>query len=155
VIEILSDAEIEELLAAQYVGRLGCHADGRTYVVPIAYAYRDGAVYAHTTEGLKLRMMRQNPNVCFEVDAVDNVFNWRSVVAWGAFEELRGQDADHALRTLLIHFLPAKAQATSRLLEDSRPGVAADDRATVYRIRLYEKTGRRERSSAQLFRVTE
>ena len=34
----LSPAEIEELLHTELVAHLGCHADGRTYVVPITYA---------------------------------------------------------------------------------------------------------------------
>ena len=154
MIEILSGDEVEQMLAEHSVGRLGCHADGRTYVVPIAYAYSDGAIYGHSTEGLKLRMMRKNPQVCFEIDDVDSVLNWRSVVAWGTFEELHGADAERAMRTLLIHFLPAKAQATTRYLEEARPGVK-DDRAIVYRVRLYEKTGRCERSAGKLFRVQE
>src|SRR5579864_8874055 len=87
----LPDSEIERLLSEEFVGRLACSADGRPYVVPIAYAYHDGYIYSHTTEGLKVRMMRRNRNVCFEVDRVQDEFNWRSVVAWGTFEELRGE----------------------------------------------------------------
>ncbi|MBV8364130.1 MAG: pyridoxamine 5'-phosphate oxidase family protein [Candidatus Eremiobacteraeota bacterium] len=154
MIEVLSDREIEEMLAAHSVGRLGCHADGRTCVVPIAYAYSDGAIYGHSSEGLKMRMMRKNPQVCFEVDEVDNVLEWRSVVAWGTFEELHGVQRDEAMRTLLIQFLPAKATATTRYLESSRAGVK-DDRAVIYRVRLYEKTGRCERSAGRLVRVWE
>ena len=33
----LSPAEIEDLLHTELVAHLGCHADGRTYVVPITY----------------------------------------------------------------------------------------------------------------------
>ncbi len=154
MIEILNDDEIDKMLGAHSVGRLGCHADGRTYVVPIAYAYDDGAIYGHSTEGLKLRMMRHNPQVCFEVDEVENVLDWRSVVAWGTFEELHGTDAEQAMRKLLIHFLPAKAQATTRYLEKSRPGVM-EAGAVIYRVRLYEKTGRCERSAGRLFRIQE
>ena len=35
----LSSKEIEDLLEAEVVARLGCHADGRTYVVPVSYTY--------------------------------------------------------------------------------------------------------------------
>ena len=35
-------------------------------------------------------MMRENPWVCVEVDHMDNLANWRSVIAWGRFEELGG-----------------------------------------------------------------
>lgn len=145
MIQILEPAEIERVLSENFVGRIGCHGDGRTYVVPIAYAYSLGAIYAHSLEGLKLRIMRKTPSVCFETDSIQDVFNWRSVIAWGTFEELSGAAADEAMRTLLIRFLPDKTKSTVRALAPDRPGVA-DDRAIVYRIRLIEKTGRVERS---------
>ncbi len=37
----LNPEEIEQLLSAQLVGRIGCHADGTTYVVPVSYGYQD------------------------------------------------------------------------------------------------------------------
>ena len=64
----LTAPEVEALLRAEAEGRVGCHADGRTYVVPIVYAYDGEAVCGHSRDGLKLRMMRANPRVCFEVD---------------------------------------------------------------------------------------
>lgn len=88
MIETLPDEEIERTLREQFVGRIGCHADGRTYVVPVAYAYHDNCIYGHSIEGVKIRMMRKNPNVCFEVDRIDALSRWRSVIAWGHFEEL-------------------------------------------------------------------
>jgi hypothetical protein len=36
--------------------------------VPITYVFDGEAVYAHSADGLKIRMMRANPHVCFEVD---------------------------------------------------------------------------------------
>ena len=38
----LPDDDVERLLSGLRVGRIGCCADGRTYVVPIAYAYVGG-----------------------------------------------------------------------------------------------------------------
>jgi len=35
VIEELTRAEVDELLRERTVGRIGCHADGVTYVVPV------------------------------------------------------------------------------------------------------------------------
>ena len=143
MIEVLSPEEIEVLLERSVVGRIGCYAEGRIYVVPVAYAYDAGCVYAHTAEGLKLRMMRKNPSVCFEVDTVESVFNWRSVIAWGTFEELHGAAAEDAMRAIMLRFLQTKAQPNSRTLSSQRPGIASDQ-AVVYRIRLIEKMGRFE-----------
>lgn len=145
MIEVLDVARIEALLKAGNVGRIGCHADGRTYVVPVAYAYADGCVYGHSSDGLKIWMMRKNRGVSFEVDSVENVFHWSSVIAWGTFEELHGEAADAAMRIILLRFLEARTGATTRSLAGQRPGVQEMD-AVVYRIRLVEKTGRFERS---------
>lgn len=148
MIRILADDEIERMLAQEFVGRLGCSADGRPYVVPVAYAYHNGCVYSHSADGLKIRMMRKNPYVCFEVDRVENEFNWRSVVAWGTFEELHGEPAEDAMRVILLKFLPAKAHAAGDL-PVSRPGVL-EAGAVVYRIRLTERTGRFQQSTLPL-----
>ena len=79
----LSPREVDEFLREQRIARLGCHADGVTYVVPLIYAYEDGAVVAVTTEGRKTAMLRENPRVCVEVDEydADGKGSWRSVIA--------------------------------------------------------------------------
>ncbi len=149
MIAVLPDDEIERMLAQEFVGRVGCSADGSPYVVPIAYAYHDGCVYSHTTQGLKVRIMRRNPNVCFEVDRVQDEVNWRSVVARGTFEELHGEVAEDAMRLILLKFLPAKVRDPAAELPASRPGVL-EKGAVVYRIRLTERTGRFQGSSSPL-----
>jgi nitroimidazol reductase NimA-like FMN-containing flavoprotein (pyridoxamine 5'-phosphate oxidase superfamily) len=80
--------QIENLLYSQLIGRIGCHTDEITYVVPITYAYDGTYIYGHTKEGMKINMMRINPKVCFEVDFIYNLSNWRSVISWGNYEEL-------------------------------------------------------------------
>ena len=137
----LTVEQIEEVLRDNIIGRVGCHAYGRTYVVPITYAYESGYVYAHTAEGMKLHMMRENPHVCFEVDYMDDIANWRSVIAWGTFEELKGERAERALQVLVDRI---------ELEIDGPPGKSVHPHsgmapAVIYRIELEEKTGRFER----------
>ena len=60
--------EIDQVLREGVIGRIGCHARGRTYVVPVTYVYDGVSIIGHTGDGLKVRMMRENPVVCFEVD---------------------------------------------------------------------------------------
>jgi nitroimidazol reductase NimA-like FMN-containing flavoprotein (pyridoxamine 5'-phosphate oxidase superfamily) len=89
----LTPGQIDHMLHLEVVGRIGCHASGRTYVVPITYVYDGKAIYAYSFEGLKLRMMRENPDVCFEVDRFNTLARWESVVIQGRFEELAGEEA--------------------------------------------------------------
>ncbi len=145
----LSPAEIEDLLSTEVVARLGCHAEGRTYVVPITYAYDGESFVLQSANGLKLRMMRQNPLVCVEVDHVDNLANWRSVVARGRFEELFGPAATAALVLLRERLRPFIVSETSRVGEELAEGEtlvrSGNGHASMYRIHLLEKTGRFER----------
>jgi nitroimidazol reductase NimA-like FMN-containing flavoprotein (pyridoxamine 5'-phosphate oxidase superfamily) len=102
----LSRGEIEEFLLGQRIARLGCHAGGVTYVVPLIYAYDDGAVVAVTTEGRKTAMLRENPRVCVEVDDydADGKGSWRSVIAYGTYEELSGGAIEPALALMRTRF---------------------------------------------------
>src|SRR5579884_3829250 len=93
----LSQEQIDQVLHAGIVGRIGCHAEGKTYVIPISYVYDGESIYAQSLAGLKLQMMRLNPEVCFEVDQIKNASNWQSVIAWGTFEELKGEEGAKAL----------------------------------------------------------
>ena len=58
----MNDNQIINVLQAQVVGRLACHAD-KLYVVPITYAYKDGYIYCHSKDGMKIKMMNKNPQV--------------------------------------------------------------------------------------------
>jgi uncharacterized protein len=132
----LSPAEIDEFLRSQRIARLGCHAGGTTYVVPLIYAYEDGAVVAVTTEGRKTAMLRENPRVCVEVDEydADGRGSWRSVIAQGTYEELAGDAVDAALGLLRERF----ARTAGRQAEARSPGPDV----VVLRIALDELSGR-------------
>jgi hypothetical protein len=140
----LTPPQIEDMLSSSAIGRLGCHAFGRTYVVPITYAYDGKCVYAHSRDGMKMRMMRENPRVCFEIDHMDDFANWRSVIASGIFTELFGAERENALRLLIDRL--------DRLTAQGPPGESIHPHegmhvANVFRVELSEKTGRFERRS--------
>jgi uncharacterized protein len=137
----LSRAEIEDVLKENAIGRIGCHAFGRIYVVPITYAYDGKAVYAHSAEGMKLHMMRENPRVCFEVDSMDGMANWRSVIASGLFQELHG-DAARERYAWIGEELASRIDGPPGETVHPRIGLPA---GVVYRILLEDLTGRFER----------
>jgi nitroimidazol reductase NimA-like FMN-containing flavoprotein (pyridoxamine 5'-phosphate oxidase superfamily) len=95
------DGQIYDLLKSELIGRIGCFDGNKVYVVPITYAYDNGYIYGHTKDGLKIHMMRKNPNVCFEVDWMKDMSNWKSVILYGTFEELKGNDANNGLEILM------------------------------------------------------
>jgi len=132
----LSLSEIDEFLRGQRIARLGCHGAGTTYVVPLIYAYENGAVVAVTTEGRKTAMLRENPRVCVEVDEydADGKGSWRSVIAHGTYEELVGDAVEPALALMRERF----ARTAGRAAEPRRAG----PNVVVLRISLAEVSGR-------------
>lgn len=142
----LTQTEIQALLSSEVVARIGCHANGRTYVVPITYVYEDGAIVGHSGDGMKIDMMRKNPFVCVEVDHMDNLANWRSVIAWGHYEELSGRDVEAAIEKLARRLERLAVSETSVPAHPGarRPSGPPAHGVVVYRIRLTETTGRYE-----------
>jgi len=131
VIDLTRD-EIDAFLHEQVVGRVGCHVDGLTYVVPIIYAYDRDAVYVASVEGTKIEMMRANPSVCFEVDEYAPG-SWRSAIVQGDYEELAGEDVTKALDLLQERFGRKSSDSNRRLVSDT---------TVVFRIVFREVTGR-------------
>lgn len=148
----LNARQIEQILQKEVVGRLGCHANELTYVVPIAYVYRDGCLYGHSGLGTKIDIMRTNPNVCFEVDHMEDLANWQSVIAWGTYEELEGEEADSAMELLVGRLAPLVSGQRGKLPHpwNGHGGSTehilhkASRHGVVFRIRITEKTGRYE-----------
>lgn len=143
----LSDLQIQTVLQSGLIGRIGCHADGLTYVVPISYAYDGKYIYCHTEEGKKLTIMRKNPRICFQVDEMRDMGNWKSVILQGIFEELTApQDINHAVQTLVGRYLPVVSSVTTHLGKfwPFQQEDYSDLDGIVFRIRIVEQSGRFE-----------
>lgn len=77
--------EIEQFLLNARVGRLGLSSLWGPYIVPLGYAYADGKVFFHTcNKGLKMKMLKDNLTVCFEVDeSLSDASMYKSVIVFG------------------------------------------------------------------------
>jgi len=136
----LDAAQCEDLLRSEVIARIGCLSDGRVYVVPVTYVYDGTYVYGHAMDGAKLRAMRANPQVCVEVEHVDDLSNWRSVIAWGTFEECDGPDWDAGFAMLAERIMPLLTLPANQ----PPPDLSVLRRGSVYRIKLDLMTGRFE-----------
>lgn len=146
----LEQPEIEALLSRQITGRLGCHANGTTYIVPVNYVYKNGVIYAHSGPGKKIEMMRQNPEVCFEVDEIKNIFSWKSVIVWGKFEEITEiEEQEQAMQALIHRIMPLVEQPTghpSHGITESEYDLGDKIDLIVYKITIDRTTGRFEQN---------
>ena len=115
----LSEEEARNLISRGKIGRLGCVADGEPYVVPINYVFEDGSIYSHSLPGRKLEVLRAHPRACLQVDEIENDLEWRSVIAYGNFEELRvPRDRRSILGKLLVRF-PMLTPVESMMVQDA------------------------------------
>ena len=145
----LTDFQIETLLTSQVVGRLGCGQGEDLYIVPILFAFDQPYIYSHTREGTKVALMRQQPQVCLEVDQIDNLANWRSVIIWGKFEELTDHEAEEGLHILKNRLYPLQTGVYSQsILELQAQDVSRIERRAevIYRIKIERQSGRFEKS---------
>jgi uncharacterized protein len=145
----LTSQQIEELLSNNILGRIGCNDGAKTYVVPINYVYNEGFIIAHSVIGMKIEMMRKNPQVCFEVDEMKTLTNWKSVIAWGQYQELTEErDRYYAMKIFVDKMLHMKISETAKPPELFEGRVHPHSQGTIkpviYRIVLTEKTGRYE-----------
>jgi uncharacterized protein len=132
----LSEKEARELISAGMIGRLGCVDNGEPYVVPINYVYADGFIYSHSLPGRKIEALRVHPRACLQVDEIESEVEWRSVIAYGDFEEVRVLSQRTEILEKLFGRFPKLTPVESVLAQDAGPL-----ETIVFRIRVDRMTG--------------
>ncbi len=147
---VLSNDEIISVLKSNSVGRIGCTDGKRIYVVPVTYAFDGKDIICHSEKGLKTEMMHSNPEVCFEVDEIIRLTNWKSVIAWGTYEEItHSEEKKNAMLYFINSVLHVNISESAVLNHDfpvksAQPQKAGEKHTIVFRIHLKEMTGRFE-----------
>ena len=90
------------LVRRHHVGRMAYCFHDRVDITPLHYVYADGWLFARTSHGHKMEVLAHAPWVAFEVDEIDGVFDWRSVVVHGTAHTMDQHgaplDAEHWAR---------------------------------------------------------
>ena len=133
-------AEMRALLRRIGFGHLGCAREGRPYVVPMHYAYDGECLYLFTTEGMKTGFIEANPEVCMQVEEIESVSRWQSVMVNGRAERITNQEEKEHAMQLITSSNPALTPALNTRELDARE--RADD-IVLYRIRPAVIDGRR------------
>jgi hypothetical protein len=147
----LNHTEIEQLLNNQHLGKLGVTDGNMVYIVPVNYVYDGKYIIGHSTEGMKIRLMRQKPDVCFLVENIQEMNQWETVIAWGRFEEITDEEEkQQAMELLWKKMLKLKVGDTAMpphaSAERPRERQAGYTSVVIWRIALNKKTGRFERN---------
>ena len=101
--KISDKSDIKAIIEKAKVCRLGMVNGNKPYIVPLCFGYRDNAFYFHgSLKGMKIDLIRENPNVCFEFDLLtetiesENACDWsmkyQSVIGFGKAGFIEGSD---------------------------------------------------------------
>ena len=114
--EIRDKDEIESIVQRAIVCRVAFSENDVPYIVPVNFGIEDDCLYFHSApEGKKIEIIKQNNNVCFELDIDHEVVraetpcNWamkyRSVIGFGkAFLVRDVGEKRKALNTIVEHY---------------------------------------------------
>ena len=88
---------IEEILSKSEICRIAMMDNGKPYILPFNYGYKDNTIYMHSARsGKKIDLLRKNNEVCFEIEQKvkivksPNPCKWstmyRSIIGYGDVE---------------------------------------------------------------------
>jgi len=143
--EIKNDKVLEEILGNAIICRMAMMDGDRPYIIPFNYGYSDGCLFIHSApEGKKIDLLKQNPEVCFEVEdkmeitkgerACDWSTRYRSVVGYGEVEIL----SDEASKRQGLEVIMAQHGAPE-LVEFNSKNLG---RMVILKIRITSMTGK-------------
>ncbi len=118
MMKMLSNEEGRQLLQAARVARLGCVVNGEPYVVPVNYHLEGDYLYSHSLPGLKISGLRENPRACLQLDEIQDDLRWRSVIAFGRYEEITKPNERAEVLTKLLSNFPMLTPVESAIAID-------------------------------------
>lgn len=137
VVSALSSEEIDAILSRNWIGRLAFSLHDRVDIEPIHYVYDAPWIFGRMGMGAKLVTLAHNQWCAFEVDEVEDLFDWQSVIVKGpitAFNSALGESDKYEQALAAIRRLVPNAL---------REGDPAPERDVVFGIYASERTGRR------------
>lgn len=145
----MTTEEIDALLQQKFYGHLGCYSEGEVYVVPVTYIYMDDTIYGYTHVGKKIEMLRDNPQVCLQVEDIEGSSHWSSVICNGVYEEI----TDPAeIQDICVRMAGRFAQVRESgiedpyfpIIEELNEHAKSSKKQIMYRIHVKKKSGRKE-----------
>ena len=142
--QIKDRAAIDAVIRQSQVCRLGL-ADGDTpYIVPLCFGYDGSRLYFHcAAEGRKVDVLRRNPTVCVEFDAVHGLVSADNACGWTIrYHSVIGTD-----RAVIVSDPDEKRRGLALIMAQYASGTftfpeAAVARTTVLRVTLDSLTGK-------------
>ena len=143
--EITEQDVIEEIIKKAQVCRLAVSYEKMPYIVPMSFGYSNKTLYFHSSQtGLKLMILRENPQACFEMEIDTQIVpnelpcNWtmryQSVIGFGEVEFIEELDAKReGMQVIMHHYTDDKV-----VIED-----AALSGVTLFKLNISSMMGKK------------
>jgi nitroimidazol reductase NimA-like FMN-containing flavoprotein (pyridoxamine 5'-phosphate oxidase superfamily) len=135
----LDRSRIEAILSRNHIGRIAFARGNQVEIVPVHYVHSGDWIYGRTTPGGTIEKMG-DPwwPVAFQVDEIDGLFDWRSVVVKGGLYVVPPMGADWEREAWAEGVRALRALLPTALGEDD----PVPERTTVFRIAVQETSGK-------------
>ncbi|MGB9978897.1 pyridoxamine 5'-phosphate oxidase family protein [Methanobacterium sp.] len=146
--EIKDKKCIEQVLKKAIVCRIALCDNNKPYIVPMNFGFNDNFLYLHSArEGRKIDLIKENNNVCFEIDiltevlSADNACSWGmkyySVIGFGKAQFIETEDEKkNALDTIMQKYSPNSPKS----FEYSK---SALDKTALIKVEIESLTGKK------------
>jgi nitroimidazol reductase NimA-like FMN-containing flavoprotein (pyridoxamine 5'-phosphate oxidase superfamily) len=148
--DIIKNLDMEgclQVLGKNFIGRLGFISWGSPQIIPITY-YHDAnekCIISYSSEGHKIDAMRRHRSVSFQVDEINTIQHWKSVLIHGNYEELEGSTAKkylHRFADGVQDTIAQKEGKTPRFIGDFSSRLSQRKIPIVYRIHITDIVGK-------------
>ncbi|MCF8381482.1 MAG: pyridoxamine 5'-phosphate oxidase family protein [Bacteroidales bacterium] len=143
--EIIDQSLIEEIIQQGLICRIGINGSDYPYIVPVNYGYRDNCLYFHSAcEGKKISMLKNNPNVCIQIDTDISIAETEIPCNWST----RYQSVIGFGKAIFIENVEEKRRALDIIVRHYKKDLSEDypygnlDRLCVIKIELSLLTGK-------------
>jgi uncharacterized protein len=114
--EITEQLLMDEVMQKAQVCRLAVSFRDMPYIIPMSFGYENRVLYFHSApEGLKLLILRENPQACFEVEVdtqvvpgklgCDWTMRFQSIIGFGEVQFLEEyEEKRQALQIIMQHY---------------------------------------------------
>jgi len=149
--EKIAKDEYLKMLSNNYIASLAYIADSTPYIVPITYYYneKENIIISYSNEGHKINAMRLNNSVSIQLDEIESLDNWKTLLLIGEFEELNGSEAKMYLHSFAQNVKKLLAQQESKnpeVINSFSSKISSDSIPIIYRIKILDVITRKKQT---------
>ncbi|MFH4965205.1 pyridoxamine 5'-phosphate oxidase family protein [Gaetbulibacter sp. M235] len=138
-----------QVLNDNYIAHLGYIFNNVPFITPITYYYdqKENIIISYSDEGHKISAMRLNPFVAFQLEEINSINNWKSVLIVGEFEELKGSEAKmqlHKFAQNVKSLIAKKETKNPESINFFSSKLNTGNIPIVYRIKVNEILGKQQ-----------